>query len=708
MLDLILTDISSYKSCEKLAPIANNDHCCILLRGEGNLPSRYVKKQKRLVTHPRKLMVLKDLAEQSWSSVLNAQDINSKVNLMHDTISKILDKHCPIKTTKVRVDKPPWMSAALEKAICAKNEAYRKGCPSHELLKTISQRLLRRNKRKFVSETLNKNQNTKAWWDTVKKLTNKSKQQQTSTHVIIDDTKLSNDTFCKNLNSYYVEVGGIRATSNSATVSSNTYKLDHLSLGEVKSLMRKLDKSKATSNEDFPTWISKEGIEDLVTPLHNIINCALDTNSFPDIWKKAQVVPIPKNKTPSTYKDYRPISLLFHLGKLLEQVIISKMKSHLAEVINSNQYAYQQRLSTTDAILQLIDDWTSVLDSDTNVKLIQNACLDFSKAFDRMQHPILISKMNFLGFNANVIALVESFLESRQQCVKYYDHFSEYKPIHVSAPQGTKLGPILWLIYVNDLTASDFNTKCIKYADDTTFYKPIVDPSTENISDAILLANTWSEQNNMILNSSKTVILNVAFTDKPAMHFDVNYGDDDNFLSPSEHTKFLGVVVDNTLTFSNHVDYIISKCSQRLYLMRLLKRMGMDSEGLKTFYVANIKSVVAYACPAWYNLLSDTDKTRLERIQRSATRIILPFSDDYQQRLDNLTLPTISTFLHTSCSEHFTKIANDNHHPLNSRINVNTNRTSARRAKIDKYRPSKCRTTKRQNTFFEFYMRFFN
>ena len=154
------------------------------------------------------------------------------------------------------------MSAALEKAICAKNEAYRKGCPSHKLLKTISQRLLRRNKRKFVSETLNKNQNTKAWWDTVKKLTNKSKQQQTSTHVIIDDTKLSNDTFCKNLNSYYVEVGGIRATSNSATVSSNTYKLDHLSLGEVKSLMRKLDISKATSNEDFPTWISKEGIED--------------------------------------------------------------------------------------------------------------------------------------------------------------------------------------------------------------------------------------------------------------------------------------------------------------------------------------------------------------------------------------------------------------------------------------------------------------
>ena len=94
------------------------------------------------------------------------------------------------------------------------------------------------------------------------------------------------------------------------------------------------------------------------------------------------------------------------------------------------------------------------------------------------------------------------------------------------------------MIYVNDLEAFDSDTKCLKYADGTNFYKPIVDPSTEDISDVILLANAWSELNNMILNSSKTVILNVAFTDKPAMHLDVTYENDDIFLSPSEHTKF--------------------------------------------------------------------------------------------------------------------------------------------------------------------------
>ena len=183
------------------------------------------------------------------------------------------------------------------------------------------------------------------------------------------------------------------------------------------------------------------------------------------------------------------------------------------------------------------------------------------------------------------------------------------------------------------------------------------------------------------------------------MHLDVPYGDDDLFLSPSELAKFLGVIVDSKLTFSSHIDYIISKCSQRLYLMKLLKSMGMDREGLKTFYTTNIKSVIAYACPVWLNMLSHADKVRLERIQRSATRIILPHIDNYENRMDILALPTILSFLHAHCSNHFNKIAKDSDHPLNSRIIVNSNRTSARKAKIDKYRPAKCRTTKRQNTF---------
>ena len=132
------------------------------------------------------------------------------------------------------------------------------------------------------------------------------------------------------------------------------------------------------------------------------------------------------------------------------------------------------------------------------------------------------------------------------------------------------------------------------------------------------------------------------------------------------------------------------------------------SASLNTFYVADIKSIVVLAYAAWYNLKSHTDKARLEKFQRSATRIILPFSNDNVRRPDNLALSTILTFLNITCDEHFTKKAYDYHHPLITRINVNAIRpTTACGAKIDTYQRSRCRATKRQNTCFEFYAQFY-
>ena len=182
------------------------------------------------------------------------------------------------------------------------------------------------------------------------------------------------------------------------------------------------------------------------------------------MWKRAQVVPIPKFKTPAEFEHYRQISLLFHMGKLAEQVIIHKLKSKIAEIIKPAQYAYRPNVSTTDALLQYIDDYTTFLDKQ-KVKFVQSACLDFSKAFDRLQPSIVLGKMNFYGFNTNVIEVISSVLRDRTQCVKFSAHLSNVKHVKVGSPQGAKLGPILWLIYVNDLQIDGFYS--LKYADDT-------------------------------------------------------------------------------------------------------------------------------------------------------------------------------------------------------------------------------------------------
>ena len=128
--------------------------------------------------------------------------------------------------------------------------------------------------------------------------------------------------------------------------------IEPISLGEIKVLIKKPDKTKATSTEDVPIWLSVECVEDICIPIHNMISCMLSTREYPDMWKRAQVVPIPKCKNPAEFKHYRPISLHFHMGKLAEQVIIDKLKSKIAEIIKPARYAYRPNLSTTDALRQ--------------------------------------------------------------------------------------------------------------------------------------------------------------------------------------------------------------------------------------------------------------------------------------------------------------------------------------------------------------------
>jgi hypothetical protein len=266
---------------------------------------------------------------------------------------------------------------------------------------------------------------------------------------LIDGELLTPTEFCTKLNAYYAQVGGVALpmTEQLLCVDGETNScIEHVSLGEIKLYLARLDPTKATSSEDFPTWISRDGKDDICIPLQDIINCMLSTCQFPNKWKRAQITPVPKTSSPTQCKDYRPISLLYHLGKLAEDIIISKMRSRLTDILESTQFAYRPNIGTADALIQFLDDHTRELDK-ASVKYVQNAFLDFSKAFDCLQPAILIEKMSHYGFNRNTVKLLASFLSSRKHCVKYSDVFSDYVSIEVGSPQGTKVEPILWPIF---------------------------------------------------------------------------------------------------------------------------------------------------------------------------------------------------------------------------------------------------------------------
>jgi hypothetical protein len=291
----------------------------------------------------------------------------------------------------------------------------------------------------------------------------------------------------------------------------------------------------------------------------HILNTMLNSGASTDLWKQADVLPIAKVPSPSALKNFRPISLLLKTA----EIIIDNMRADLEVAIRNDQYGYQPGLSTTDAVLHLLDDFTADLDS-KQCNSILTVCLDFSKAFDCLQPDLLVSKMISLKFNPQIIKLVHSFLTNRKLRVTMDGWCSAFSNVTVGVPQGTKLGPILWLIYINDLEFQ--SCRGIKYADDTTIYQPIKSGDISDLQASLTATEDWSRQNNMVLNATKTSVLNVCLRPGPSTDL-LNLTLNNSTLSTTTSINFLGVILDLHLTFADHVQANLKKCNSRHYFM---------------------------------------------------------------------------------------------------------------------------------------------
>jgi hypothetical protein len=239
------------------------------------------------------------------------------------------------------------------------------------------------------------------------------------------------------------------------------------------------------------------------------------------------------------------------------------------------------------------------------------------------------------------------------------------------------------------------SSEIIKYADDTTLYAA-TNKCASSLLSAIQQVEAWSEESKLQLNIDKTVRINISLTAKPQQQGQCQSGS-----TIAATAKFLGIIVDCKLTFSDHVGSITSRCNSKIYIMLQLKRMGMDTSGLRKFYCTYIRPSLVYGAPAWYTLLSGQDRAKLENVQRAALRVILP-EQTYEERLSSLNMPSIENFIHTISQDHFNKIFSNPDHPLHRNLCFNNNRTSSR--KPSTFKVPLCRTQKFKQSFFNVFM----
>ena len=363
-------------------------------------------------------------------------------------------------------------------------------------------------------------------------------------------------------------------------------------------------------------------------------------NIFPTAFKVAKVIPLSKSKDTSDPNNFRPISLLPLLSKPLERHI----QKHLYEYLNVNsllhtkQSGFRPKHSCQTALISLYDSWLASINKS---EIVGTLFLDFRKAFDLVNHSILLKKLPLYLPQSQSIGILESFLKNRFQFVKVNRSLSSKEAVKTGVPQGSALGPLLFILYINDLPLH-LESKLTNnlFADDSSMHasSKSIDHLNSSLQNGLNDANTWCSKNSMSIHPEKTKSMIVTTRQKhqlAPLQLSLSLGNQ-SIQQVSEH-KVLGVTLDANLNWHAHLDLLVKRLSKNTYLLYRLKKYA-SKEALKLYFDAHINSFINYASTLWDNCSGEYMK-RINSVHRRAVKILLPsqsFTTDEKFKLNNI------------------------------------------------------------------------
>lgn len=492
-------------------------------------------------------------------------------------------------------------------------------------------------------------------------------------------------------NSYFVNIASnLNSNKSPPTVVTkdkivnNTIFLNPVSSEEISTIICGFKNKISSGPDGIPMSLIKQ-CPHLLGPITDLVNASLTTGYFPDAFKKARVVPVYKKGKKDNIENYRPISLLPAISKILEKAMFNRVMTFLNkhEVLSHSQFGFRKNKSINDALYSFSEHLLSALD---NKNPTIGIFLDQTKAFDVVNHNILLEKLNNYGIRGTANAWFSSYLSNRRQMVQIDSQNSDYLQVKCGVPQGSLLGPLLFLIYINDLPAYLPLSKNILYADDTNILISDIDSARLQAKANKTLENlqVWLNYNRLHLNISKTNYINFC----PFSLSNLQIMFNNVCLKEVVSSKFLGIWVDSKSSWNTHISYLAEKVCKITYAMRILSRF-CNIELLRTLYFGNINSVISYGIPFWG---TSPNLTRIFKLQKRIIKIMMHVSNRTHtkplfKKLNILPVPCIF-ILETVCFIHANELKfpkNSHHHHHDTRRTNDFHLTSHRTSRSLKF-----------------------
>ena len=576
---------------------------------------------------------VKDFSELPISLVYGFDEPEDQISILNKLFKDNLENHAPSRRVKLTRPIAPWMKDASIVSDRQKLEQSRiksrdSNCPKDRNQyvedKKKYKKCIKDKKKSFFRKALS-SKNPKIVWNTIDRILNK--QQKRIRHDPSEMNKYFTN-LAANLTNRDNTESDIKSLLDSFPDQNGaeSFHLNHTNYVEVHRIINNLKNDCSSGPDNIPVRYLKSVADHITSPLVHIINNSIDQEVFPKQWKISRVCPIPKNDISTSVQDFRPISVLSVLSKIYERVILNQLCTFIEKqnIYDVNQSGFRKGHSTNTLLLKLRDDIRKAMNKS---EMTLSVLIDYSKAFDTIDHRILIEKLQELKFSKRAIKIMHSYLQDRQQYVQIEDKKSSLLPVFYGVPQGSILGPVLFNIYVAGL-ANRVYCKTIQYADDTTLYKHCKAPKLQEcataIEDDVHKLQSWSEENNLIFNCDKLQSILFSTSRLSSIH-DLHNKSllircSGKSIQQKSNVKLLGIIFDEHLNWINQVNQVIKSSYGTIRALRKFSRFT-PMNVRKSLAEALILSRINY-CNVVYGQLPKYMINRLQRIQNTTASYV--------------------------------------------------------------------------------------